>query len=153
MSTFFNDFVAQDRGMKVQEATQILLAFGAGGALGIVGGGFLAQWLYNRRKWTMPVLMGVCTTVVRGQGRFFSSRGQLSRFNLNSALGLRGMCSDVAIANVADDCGDFPAGDRPCSVHHQRPSYRRGLPGAALHRSFIFFPAGGSVTWRGSNRV
>lgn len=100
MNAFFNDFAAQDKGLGVQDATQIILAFGAntaaatagcilgasllchcefsskkglrsvscvfvgaGSALGTVGGGWLAQWLYNRRKWQMPVLMGVSTIV------------------------------------------------------------------------------------------
>lgn len=66
INTFFTDFLAQDRGIGVQGATQLILAFGAGGALGTVGGGWLAQWLYNRWKWTMPLLMGITTTTVRG---------------------------------------------------------------------------------------
>lgn len=28
----------------------MLLAFGAGGALGVIGGGIGGQWLYNKRK-------------------------------------------------------------------------------------------------------
>lgn len=37
---------------------------GAGTAVGTAGGGFVAQWLYNRHKWHMPLLMGVTTISV-----------------------------------------------------------------------------------------
>lgn len=66
MNVFVSDFLAIDRGLGVQGATQIILAFGAGGAIGTVGGGWLAQLMYNRRKWSMPVLLGVSTTVAIG---------------------------------------------------------------------------------------
>lgn len=97
MNTYFNDYMAQDRGLGVQDSTQLLLAFGshrpvsledesgadygrsraaaescrsvsfsgAGTAVGTVAGGFVAQWLYNRHKWHMPILMGVTTITVR----------------------------------------------------------------------------------------
>jgi predicted MFS family arabinose efflux permease len=40
-------------------APQVVLVFGLGTAAGVVGGGFLGQWLYNRRKWSLSVFIGV----------------------------------------------------------------------------------------------
>ncbi len=37
---------------------QVLLVLGIGGAIGVVGGGWLGQVLYNRRKWSMSVFIG-----------------------------------------------------------------------------------------------
>ena len=40
----------------------MLLFLGVGGAVGVVGGGIVGQWLYNRRKWSMSVFIGApCT--------------------------------------------------------------------------------------------
>jgi hypothetical protein len=39
---------------------QIMLALGLGGAVGVVGGGWLGQALYNRRKWSMSAFIGAC---------------------------------------------------------------------------------------------
>jgi predicted MFS family arabinose efflux permease len=48
MQTYLNDYLSQDKGLGVQQATAVLLAFGAGGAVGVVAGGSAGQWLYNR---------------------------------------------------------------------------------------------------------
>ena len=39
----------------------MVLAVGVGGAAGVILGGMAGQWLYNRRKASMPVFIGVCT--------------------------------------------------------------------------------------------
>ncbi|RMZ55585.1 hypothetical protein APUTEX25_000168 [Auxenochlorella protothecoides] len=59
--TFLNDFLAQERRLSVQAATTVLLCIGIGGALGVLGGGLLGQWIYNRRKAAMPVFIGLST--------------------------------------------------------------------------------------------
>ena len=59
--TFLNDYLAQDRGLSVATATVVVLAVGIGGGIGVIGGGVLGQWLYNRHKWSMPVFIGICT--------------------------------------------------------------------------------------------
>lgn len=59
MQTYLNDYLSQDKGLGVQQATAVLLAFGVGGAVGVVAGGSAGQWLYNR--WVLqPELMQVC---------------------------------------------------------------------------------------------
>ena len=64
--TFLNDYLAQDKGLTVATATTIVLAVGIGGGLGVIGGGILGQWMYNRKKWTMPIFIGVCTIIGAG---------------------------------------------------------------------------------------
>ncbi|PSC76649.1 MFS family transporter: sugar [Micractinium conductrix] len=59
--TYLNDYLSQNKGMSVQGATLVLLVLGIGGAIGVVGGGIVGQWLYNRRKWAMSVFIGTCT--------------------------------------------------------------------------------------------
>lgn len=59
--TFLNDYLSQDRGLSVGAATAVVLAVGLGGGVGVVGGGLAGQWLYNRRKWSMPVFIGTAT--------------------------------------------------------------------------------------------
>ena len=63
--TYLNDYLAQNRGLSVQSATGMLLALGLGGGVGVMGGGFLGQWLYNRHKWAVSVFIGEC---VGGEG-------------------------------------------------------------------------------------
>ncbi|KAG2422826.1 hypothetical protein HXX76_015768 [Chlamydomonas incerta] len=58
--TYFNDFMSQQKGFTVQAATLVLLLFGAGGAVGVILGGALGQWLYNKRKEYQALLAGGC---------------------------------------------------------------------------------------------
>ena len=58
MLTYFNDYLSQNKGYSIGLATTIVLLFGVGGAGGVVLGGVLGQWLYNRHKEHMALLMG-----------------------------------------------------------------------------------------------
>ncbi|KAG2447464.1 hypothetical protein HYH02_007785 [Chlamydomonas schloesseri] len=58
--TYFNDFMSQQKGFTVQAATLVLLLFGAGGAVGVILGGALGQWLYNKQKEYQALLAGGC---------------------------------------------------------------------------------------------
>jgi predicted MFS family arabinose efflux permease len=60
---FLNDFLAQNKGLSVQQSTFVLLVLGVGGGIGVVGGGWLGQWLYNRWKWSMSLFIGSATVV------------------------------------------------------------------------------------------
>ncbi|PRW58958.1 MFS family transporter: sugar [Chlorella sorokiniana] len=61
--TYLNDYLSQNKGLSIQTATLVLLILGIGGAVGVLGGGWVGQWCYNRRKWSMPVFIGVCTVL------------------------------------------------------------------------------------------
>lgn len=37
---------------------QVLLVLGIGGAVGVLGGGVVGQWLYNKHKWAMSAFIG-----------------------------------------------------------------------------------------------
>ena len=62
MNTFFADYLAQDRGLGVAAATNVVVVFGAGSVLGSIAGGTGGQWLYNRSPGALAVLMAVTTT-------------------------------------------------------------------------------------------
>ncbi len=52
-----------------QNATALILLFGVGNGIGVIGGALLGQSLYNRRKEYMALLMAVC--VLLGIGPLF----------------------------------------------------------------------------------
>merc|ERR1719359_92346 len=62
MTVFFVDYLAQSRGFSVPAATAVLLCFGGGCGVGGVGGGIIGQYIYNRRKRNVSLLMG-CSTL------------------------------------------------------------------------------------------
>lgn len=59
--TFLNDFLAQEKGISVAKATSVVLMVGIGGACGVIVGGLLGQYIYNRAKWGMSVFIGTTT--------------------------------------------------------------------------------------------
>ena len=59
--TFLNDYLAQEKGLAVASATSLVLGVGVGGALGVIGGGIVGQYLYNRSPRLMPLFIGSCT--------------------------------------------------------------------------------------------
>jgi MFS family permease len=61
--TFLNDYFSNDRGMSVAAATLALTTFGIGGFAGMISGGLLGQWLYNRKKSWQCFLMGSTTMI------------------------------------------------------------------------------------------
>jgi hypothetical protein len=83
-------------------ATVILLLFGIGSAIGIIGGGALGQLVYNRRKEWMPVLAGLC--VMAGIGPlYFLVNADLQVAGLGAAMAmsaLAGIVSSVAAPNL-----------------------------------------------------
>ena len=57
-SVFLNDYLAQDRGIGVEEATGVLITFGAGNAIGVCLGGALGHVTYKIDKRAPPTVMG-----------------------------------------------------------------------------------------------
>lgn len=43
-----------------ESCLQVILFWGVGGGVGVIGGGFFGQWLYNRKAFLMPIFVGVC---------------------------------------------------------------------------------------------
>ena len=57
-SVFLNDYLAHDRGLTVEEATGVLIMFGAGNAIGVMVGGILGHYGYKRDVRYPPAIMG-----------------------------------------------------------------------------------------------
>mmetsp|Transcript_21865 Transcript_21865/g.45296 ORF Transcript_21865/g.45296 Transcript_21865/m.45296 type:complete len:219 (-) Transcript_21865:74-730(-) len=58
-ATFLNDFLQEQREMTKQQATGVLLTFGAGNAVGVILGGVLGHFSYKRDVRGPPFFMGV----------------------------------------------------------------------------------------------
>jgi len=58
---FLNDFLSQEQGMSVPDATILVLIFGVGSAAGGIAGGFLGQWTTNINRTYMPLFMAIST--------------------------------------------------------------------------------------------
>jgi len=58
---YFNDFLAQEKGMAIQDATAVMVVFGVASGVGMLVGGLVGQRVYNVWKPGMPLLMGSST--------------------------------------------------------------------------------------------
>ena len=56
---FMNDFLAQDKGLTVEQATMMISLFGVGAAIGGAIGGVLGQKMYNIKPQYLSLFMGV----------------------------------------------------------------------------------------------
>lgn len=59
MQTYINDYLHQQKGLSVELATTVILAFGVGCAVGVIAGGAAGQALYN---WWVQLTVRYCTT-------------------------------------------------------------------------------------------
>jgi predicted MFS family arabinose efflux permease len=55
--TFLSDYLSQNKGLSVEQATFVLLLLGIGGAVGVLAGGAAGQLMYKPR-WATGVLIG-----------------------------------------------------------------------------------------------
>ena len=58
---FFNDYLSQERGFSVPDATFIVLVFGVGCAVGGILGGYLGAWIQSIRRSLLPLFMAATT--------------------------------------------------------------------------------------------
>ena len=58
INTFFNDYLAQDKGLGVQTSTTLLIAFAIGGMVGTIFAGWYGQILYNDNPVRVSFFMG-----------------------------------------------------------------------------------------------
>ena len=58
---YLNDFLSQEKGLPVEQATLLVSLFGVGSAVGGIGGGLVGQYTYKRNKRLLPVVMALST--------------------------------------------------------------------------------------------
>jgi MFS family permease len=58
---FLNDFLSQEKGFSVQQATFLVMLFGVGCAIGGITGGYLGQFFMRGNRSHLPIFMGVST--------------------------------------------------------------------------------------------
>lgn len=62
LSVHMHDFLVNEGQLDIATATSLIALFGAGAAIGGIGGGILGTYLYSISKWYLPFFMG--TTLV-----------------------------------------------------------------------------------------
>lgn len=63
IATFLPDYLAQDRGFSVQQATWVMAAFGAAAIVGKLAGGYAGDLGLRRGAWTLPSVAAVSLVV------------------------------------------------------------------------------------------
>ena len=58
INTFFNDYLAQDKGLGVKQSTSMLILFAVGGMLGTIWAGWYGQILFNNKPENVSIFMG-----------------------------------------------------------------------------------------------
>ena len=61
ITVFMSDYLSTDRGLSIKQATYVFSAFGIGGAMGQILGGYIGQLLYNKDKRLQCLFMGAGT--------------------------------------------------------------------------------------------
>lgn len=99
--TFLNDYLAQEKGLSIPSSTSLVLGIGIGGALGVLGGGALGQYIYNQSPRHMPVFIGV-STIAGTFPMWYIVKGDVKGHYLFSILCsiLAGMLSSTVGPNV-----------------------------------------------------
>lgn len=105
--TFLSDYLSVEQGMQVQASTAVTACFGVSALCFAVGGGFVGQRLYNRRKDQLPLLImaSTCCAAVpfmlivnSPKSAITSATGRPTLFAL--LLALMGGCNAVTGPNI-----------------------------------------------------
>jgi MFS family permease len=75
---FLNDYLSEDRGTTVEQATAILTCFGIGGLIGQMFGGWAGQRLYNQNPQWQCLLMGFSTLLSVPPALFILNSNQIN---------------------------------------------------------------------------
>ena len=129
---FLNDYLSQEKGFSVQEATFLVMLFGVGCAIGGVSGGYLGQLFMRGDRRNLPLYMaattflGIFPFVALLNSNFPNHNGFRSKF-----YSIAGGC----IANLPS------VNIRPCILNVNPPESR----GAALTTANLFVTLGRGI--------
>ncbi|VEU33658.1 unnamed protein product [Pseudo-nitzschia multistriata] len=129
---FLNDYLSQEKGFSVQEATFLVMLFGVGCAIGGLTGGYLGQLFMRGNRSNLPLYMAVSTFLgifpflLLLNSEFPNHNGIRSKFY--SVLG--GCIASLPSVNV-----------RPCIINVNPPESR----GAALTAANLFVTLGRGI--------
>jgi predicted MFS family arabinose efflux permease len=116
---FLNDYLSQERGFSVPDATYLVAVFGIGCAVGGILGGYCGQQIYSSNRSHLPIFLSVTTFlgifpfVVLLNGHFTNARGLMAA----GCAFLGGFMASLPSVSV-----------RPCLINVNPPESR----GAAL---------------------
>eukprot|EP00535_Pseudo-nitzschia_heimii_P007271 CAMPEP_0197178478 /NCGR_PEP_ID=MMETSP1423-20130617/3742_1 /TAXON_ID=476441 /ORGANISM="Pseudo-nitzschia heimii, Strain UNC1101" /LENGTH=891 /DNA_ID=CAMNT_0042628227 /DNA_START=237 /DNA_END=2912 /DNA_ORIENTATION=- len=129
---FLNDFLSQEKGFSVEEATYLVMLFGVGCALGGIIGGYLGQIFSKGNRSNIPLYMAVST--------FFGIFPFIALLNSNFSnhTGIRSQFYAVSAGCIAS----LPSVNvRPCIINVNPPESR----GGALTVTNIFVALGRGI--------
>ena len=99
--TFLNDYLAQEKSLSIPSSTSLVLGIGIGGAIGVLGGGVLGQYMYNTTPRHMPAFIGL-STIAGAFPMWYIVKGDVKdhyTFSMVCAI-LAGMLSSTVGPNV-----------------------------------------------------
>ena len=129
ISVFLNDYLSQERGFSVADATFMVVCFGIGCAFGGVLGGIVGQRIYDWRRSWLPLYMAASTMLGILPFLFLLN----THFtNAHGPMGLFLTISGGLIANLPS------VNSRPCLINVNPPESR----GAALTASNVLVNLG-----------
>lgn len=129
---FLNDYLSQEKGFSVQEATFMVMLFGVGCAIGGIAGGYFGQLFMTRNRSYLPIYMaattfaGICPFLGLLNSDFPNHHGHKAKF-----YAIVGGC----IASLPSVCV------RPCILNVNPPETR----GAALTASTLLVTLGRGI--------
>jgi MFS family permease len=131
--TFLNDYLSQEKGFSVEEATLLVMDFGVGCAIGGITGGYFGQLFMRGNRSYLPLFMAA--TTILGIFPF------LAMLNYNAPDGHNGFRFKI-FAVVGGCVASLPSVNvRPCIINVNPPESR----GAALTAANLFVTLGRGI--------
>ena len=118
---FLTDYLVAQRGLTVQYASSIAVAWGAGGIPGVLGGGAIGQALHIWRPGAMPVFAGGVVAAATGPALFL----------LRGPVATTPPAALLAIAFAGGACASAPGPNTHAVLLNVTPPDRRGIALAA----------------------
>ena len=124
---FLNDYLSQEKGFSVREATYLVLLFGIGCAMGGILGGYAGQWAIHRHSSYLPLFMALTTFLGIFPFLILLNASKMT-IHITSLLSvLSGLIASLPSVNV-----------RPCLINVNPPETR----GASLTAANLFIQLG-----------
>jgi len=137
---FLNDFLSQEKGFSVPDATFLVMMFGLGCAIGGIAGGYIGQVCLQYDRKYLPWFMAVTTAlgILPFVGLLETNFDNDKPYSENTSVGYLAMTYALLCGTVAS----LPSVNvRPCIINVNPPETR----GAALTASNLFITLGRGI--------
>ncbi|KAL3935031.1 MAG: hypothetical protein SGBAC_009367 [Bacillariaceae sp.] len=137
---FLNDFLSQEKGFSVPDATMLVMLFGVGCAIGGIAGGYIGQVCLRYNRKFLPWFMAGTTAfgILPFVGLLETNFDNDKPYSENTSVGYLAMTYAILCGTVAS----LPSVNvRPCIINVNPPETR----GAALTASNLFITLGRGI--------